>query len=465
MTGPMQRTISPVDDSVYVERPLATEGEIEALLHRAAKAQIGWRQVPLAERIALVGAMVDAVSEKAEGLGMELCWQMGRPISQCSGEIRGFEDRARTMLRLAEPALQDLVPPGKEGFKRYIRREALGVVLLLAPWNYPYLTAVNTLVPALAAGNVVILKHSDQAPLCAERLVECARAVGMPEGVFQYVHMSHERVAQVVADPRIAFVAFTGSVAGGRAVHRAAGGHLLQVATELGGKDPAFVRADADLPFAAAELVEGAFYNSGQSCCAVERIYVHSQVYSEFVEAYVEGVKAYVLGNPLLPETTLGPVVRPRAAEAIRNQVQQAVAAGARELIPSGHFSRHGGGSCYLAPQVLDGVDHRMALMREESFGPVVGIMKVFDDKEAVRLMNESDFGLTASVWTRDTEAAERLGREVETGTWFMNRCDTLDPELAWVGVKDSGRGCSLSSVGYAQLTRPKSFHLRMPSA
>lgn len=456
------RTVSPVDGSIYVERPLASAGELSAALTRAQEGQRAWRDTPREKRAEILNAFVDNVVADKDRLAEELTWQMGRPISQTPGEIAGFEDRARAMIRLGLEELADVQVPEKEGFTRFIRREPLGVVLVLAPWNYPWLTAVNAVAPALMAGNSVLLKHSDQTPLVAERMVEHARSAGIAPGVFDFLHMSHERVAEAVSDPRVDFVAFTGSVPGGHAVQRAASDRFVGVGLELGGKDPGYVRADADPVSAAEGLIDGAFFNSGQSCCGIERIYVHEAVYDAFVEKAVSLVEGYRLGDPTQKDTNLGPVVRQNSAEGIRAQIEAAISAGARPLIDGSRFPVAAEkGDPYLAPQLLVDVTHEMEIMREETFGPVVGVMKVKDDEEAVRLMNDSRYGLTAAIYTKDEGAAAALGDRLETGTVFMNRCDYLDPQLAWVGVKDSGRGCTLSRLGYAYLTRPKSFHLR----
>jgi acyl-CoA reductase-like NAD-dependent aldehyde dehydrogenase len=334
-------------------------------------------------------------------------------------------------------------------------------VFVVAPWNYPYLTAVNAIVPALLAGNAVILKHSAQTPLVAERFAEGFAAGGLPKDVFQYLHLSHDDTEGMIESPEVDFVAFTGSVEGGHAVQRAAAERFIGTGLELGGKDPAYVRPDADLAHAVENLVDGAFFNSGQSCCGIERIYVHRDVYDRFVEGFVELTKKYVLGDPLDAAVTLGPMVRASAAELVRRQIAEAVAAGAKALVDPALFAADKPGTPYLAPQVLVDVDHAMRVMTEESFGPVIGIMKVASDDEAIRLMNDSRYGLTAAIWTADEQAAIAIGDQVETGTWFMNRCDYLDPALAWTGVKDSGRGCTLSRLGFQYLTRPKSFHLR----
>ena len=455
------RTISPVDGSVVFERALDGPGEVERVLADASKAFETWRQVDLDERCTMVRRFVELAVHDVDAVAQELTMQMGRPMSDGGGEVGGWLLRGRTMVDLGPEALAAIELDARDGFTRYIRREPLGVVFVVAPWNYPWLTAVNALVPALIAGNTVVLKHSEQTPLVAERIGRAAKEAGLPDGVLQVLYLDHNGVADVIGDPRIAFVAFTGSVEGGHAIQQAASKRFIGAALELGGKDPAYVCSDADIVRTAANLVEGSYYNAGQSCCGVERIYVHRDVYEPFLEAFVTVANELQLGDPRNSSTTLGPVVRIRNAEGIQAQIDEAVAAGARPLLDPAHFKEAQRGLPYMAPQALVDVDHSMRIMSEETFGPAVGIMQVRDDAEAIALMNDSLYGLTASVWTTDLDHAQQIGRRVETGTWFMNRCDYLDPELAWVGVKDSGRGCSLSALGYAQLTRPKSFHLR----
>jgi acyl-CoA reductase-like NAD-dependent aldehyde dehydrogenase len=453
------KTISPVDGSVYVERGVADDAAIGTALERAVAAQKLWKQMPVRERAAICRRMTEWCVARADLLGEELTRQMGRPIAYSPNEIRrGFQERALHMCDVAEEALADVKLAPKENFERFIRREPYGVVLALAPWNYPWLTSVNAVVPALLAGNSVILKMAQQTPLVAERYAEAFAAAGLPDGVFQYLHADHGQVARMVADARVGYVAFTGSVAGGHAVQRAAAQRFIGAGLELGGKDPAYVRADAPLQATVENLVDGAYFNSGQSCCAVERIYVDRRRFADFVDAFVALVRQYRLGNPLDPQTTLGPLVRADAADAVRAQTRAALQQGAQALLEVDEAI----GSPYLRPQVLVEVDHGMAVMTEETFGPVVGIQPVSGDEEAVRLMNDSRYGLTASIWTADAAAALAVGEQVETGTWFMNRCDYLDPALAWTGVKDSGRGCTLSRLGLEGFTRPKSFHLRL---
>lgn len=455
------KCISPIDGSVYVERELATPHQVEAALAHAETAQSEWKQVPLSERIVIVRKAIEAFSVKEGLLAEELCWMMGRPIRYAAGEIKGFAERASYMADIAEQALADIHLPEKPGFIRFIRREPLGVALVIAPWNYPYLTAVNAVVPALLAGNAVLLKHSAQTPLCSERMVAAFDEAGLPKGVFQYLHLSHEATEQLIQAPAVQHVAFTGSVPGGAMVERAAAGRFISTGLELGGKDAAYVRADADLEHAVETTIDGAFFNSGQSCCGIERIYVHEAVYDDFVKQAVALVNSYILGRSDEPETTLGPLVKPQAADFVRGQIEEAARQGATAHIDPVNFPLDQRGSAYMAPQLLTDVNHSMRLMTEESFGPVVGVQKVADDAEALGLMNDSEFGLTAAIFSRDSEAAMALADQLQAGTVFLNRCDYLDPALAWTGIKNSGRGCTLSSVGFEHLTRPKSFHFK----
>jgi acyl-CoA reductase-like NAD-dependent aldehyde dehydrogenase len=457
----MIQLISPVDGQVYAERHCADSVQIEQALTAAADAQAQWKRRPLSERAAFCRAAVDAMLAMKDEIVPELAWQMGRPVRYGAGELRGFEERARHMIAIAPKALATIEPTPIAGFRRYIKREPLGTVLVVAPWNYPYLTAVNTIIPALMAGNSVILKHASQTLLVGERFAEAFRRANLPEGLFHNLLLDHQQTASMMASGRVQQVNFTGSVAAGKAMETAATGRFLGIGLELGGKDPAYVLADANVEHAVENLVDGSFFNSGQSCCAVERIYVDQKIYPAFVERFVDLTNQYVLGNPLDQATTLGPLVNPGAAEFVRGQIAEALAKGAKALIDPKAFPLDAPGSAYLAPQVLVDVSHDMSVMREESFGPVVGIMPVASDDEAIALMNDSEFGLSASIWTQDLAAAEHLGNQIDTGTVFMNRCDYLDPALAWTGVKHSGRGVTLSSLGYEHLTRAKSFHLR----
>ncbi len=454
-------TISPIDGREVVRRAYASDAQISRTLAQAQSAQPAWQALGIAQRGRIVSAAIDQVVAARNEIARAITIQMGRPLRYTPGEVDGFEARARHMISIADEALAPIQVPEQAGFTRFIRREPIGVALTVAPWNYPLLTAVNSIVPALMAGNTVILKHSDQTPLCAELLDRAFRDAGVPQGVFQYLHANHDTVQRLIRAPEVGYVSFTGSVRGGRIVEESAAGRFIGVGLELGGNDPAYVRGDANMEHAVESLVDGAFFNSGQSCCGIQRIYVAQARYDDFVERAVALTKAYVLGNPLHETTTLGPVVRARAAAEIRDVVGEAISAGAQNMMDPSHFSNAIESSCYVSPAILTRVNHRMRIMSDECFGPVVGIMPVAGDDEAVALMNDSPYGLTAAVYTQDEAAALALGAQVRTGTFFMNRCDYLDPALAWTGVKNTGRGVSLSAIGYEQLTQAKSFHLR----
>ncbi|MCA3543585.1 MAG: aldehyde dehydrogenase family protein, partial [Rhodobacter sp.] len=451
--------ISPVDGRVYLERPALTPDAARAAAARAKAAQPAWAARPLAERIALVRAGVAKLAEMKDVLVGELAWQMGRP-TRYGGEFGGVAERTDYMSGIAATALAPMVAENSDRFERRITREPVGVVFIIAPWNYPYLTTINTLAPALIAGNTVMLKAATQTLKVGERLAEAFHAAGVPADVFQNVVLDHETTEALIAARSFGFVNFTGSVGGGAAIERAAAGTFTGLGLELGGKDPGLVLPDADLDLAVDGLMDGAMYNAGQCCCGIERIYVHDSLFDDFVEKAVAWVGQLRLGNPFDASTTLGPMANRRFAATVRAQTAEAVAAGAKALIdPKAHPADDGG--AYLAPQILVNVDHSMRVMREESFGPVVGIMPYSDEAGAIALMNDSPYGLTASIWTQDAGRAAAIGARVETGTVFMNRCDYLDPALTWTGVKDTGRGASLSHLGFMSVTRPKSWHLK----
>ena len=450
--------ISPVDGSVYAERmPLTPEAAAERVA-RAKVAQRDWAAMPLADRIARVTAGIARLGDQKVRIVEELAWQMGRP-TRYGGEFGGVNQRTEYMAGIAAEALAPMVVEASDRFERRIAREPLGVVFVIAPWNYPYLTAINSIVPALIAGNAVMLKHASQTLLVGERLAEALHAGGVPEAVFQNVVLDHATTEALIGARSFGFVNFTGSVAGGAAIERAAAGTFTALGLELGGKDPGYVREDADLDAAVDGLMDGAMFNAGQCCCGIERIYVQARHFDTFVERAEAWVAQLRLGNPFDAATTLGPMAHKRFAATVRAQTAEAIAAGAKPLIDPARFPDDGG--AYLAPQILINVDHSMRVMREESFGPVVGIMPVSGDDEAIALMNDSPYGLTASIWTGDAAAAGEIGAQVETGTVFMNRCDYLDPALTWTGVKDTGRGTSLSALGYQSVTRAKSYHLK----
>jgi acyl-CoA reductase-like NAD-dependent aldehyde dehydrogenase len=446
---------SPVDGREYARRAVTAPAEMERALTVARRAQREWREVPLAERSATLRRFLEAMERLNADVVPELAWQMGRPV-RYGGELKSLRERVEAMIAMAPEALADEVHQTGR-----VARVPAGVVLVISPWNYPYLTAANAIVPALLAGNAVVLKSSAQTLLAGERLAEAFAAADLPAGLFANLFLGHEQTGRLLGAGLVDHATFTGSVEGGRAVERAAAGSFTTLTLELGGKDPAYVRADADVAAAVEGLADGSFYNSGQSCCGVERIYVHEAVWEPFLQGFVEAAQAYRLGDPLDPETSLGPMATAKGAAAVRRQIEAAVQAGARTHLPGPLFPADTGEGAYLMPQVLTQVDHSMTVMREETFGPVAGIMKVEDDEEAVRLMNDSAYGLTASIWTGDLPAVEGLAARVEAGTLLVNRCDYLDPRLAWTGVKNSGRGASLGRYGFDGVTRPKSLHVR----
>lgn len=455
------KLISPVDGSIYAERPALDEAAVSRVVTTARTAQASWAAVPLEDRIAFCLKALDALKAMNDEVVTELAWQMGRPV-RYGGEMGGTIERTTYCANIAAEALADIERTDKPGFKRYLKRVPLGIVMVIAPWNYPFMTAINTIMPALMAGNVIILKHAAQTLLVGERLAKAFEAAGLPKGVFQNIVLTHGGTEKLLGSGLIDHVNFTGSVAGGRAIEKALAGTFATLGLELGGKDPAYVRADADLDYAVGNLVDGAFYNSGQCCCGIERVYVHESLYDRFVDGFVDLTSQYKLGNPLDEATTLGPMAQARFAAWVREQTEEALRKGAKAHIDVSGFEANKEGTPYLAPQVLTNVDHQMSVMREESFGPVVGIMKVKDDAEALQLMNDSPYGLTASLWTEDVDAAAGIADQIETGTVFMNRCDYLDPALVWTGVKDTGKGAALSEIGFHNLTRPKSFHFRV---
>lgn len=450
------KVINPYSQAVYHEMAFDRPEALNRKILNALEAFRSWRRLPLAERIAIIREGLDYFDRHREPIAAEITAQMGKPIREARAELDGFFERANHMLAGAPEVLAPDVLPAKPGLERRIRHEPLGVVFDIAAWNYPLLIAVNVVVPALAAGNAVLLKHSARTPLCGGHF---EKAWAHYPGLVNHLVLSHEDTAAVIRDPRVAHVVFTGSVTGGRHIQGLIGERFIGAGLELGGKDPAYVAGDADLAFAVANLVEGACYNAGQSCCAVERVYVHRDLYETFVAQAQEAINALRPGDPMDPATTLGPLADRGALERLEAQVRDAVQRGARLLTGGCRLKAQSGN--FFAPTLLADVPNAAEVMQTESFGPILPVQSVTDDRQALEKMNDSRYGLTASVWTRSRQRADWLATRLEAGTVYQNRCDYLDPGLPWSGVKDSGRGVSLSPHGYYHLTRTKSLHFR----
>ena len=458
----MPDIVSPIDGRVaYTYRDVSFE-DAEKILARAEAAQREFRKTSIDERAALCLRMLDAYRARLDENATEITRMMGKPLGDARGEFEnGFSTRVKHLASIAKQALADDVLTDQPGFERVITREPVGVVLVIAAWNYPLLVPINALAASVLSGNAVLVKHSPQTALVADQLQSAFADAGAPDGLVAALHVDHPTVAKLLDTRRIGFVSFTGSVRGGHEVYRAvAHQSFIGVGLELGGKDPAIVLGDADFDSAVENTVDGAFYNAGQSCCAVERIYVEAPIFDRFVEAFAEKARAYVVGDPFETATNLGPLVNRAAADRVRAQIEQAKQKGARSLVEPKTVPSASG--CYVFPAVFDRVDHSFDLMKEETFGPAIGIMKFDSAEEAVRLANDSAYGLTASIWSRDVDRARKLSGEIEAGTVFLNRCDYLDPGLPWTGVKDSGFGVSLSKLGFLAVTRPKNRHFRL---
>ncbi|MBL4603987.1 MAG: aldehyde dehydrogenase family protein [Emcibacteraceae bacterium] len=453
--------ISPNDGQTIATREYANATIVNETIGRAKLNIRDWHSLEFEERLKILKLFIKIFESKKDIIAASITEQMGRPIRFTPGEVAGVVDRANKMLSIGATALKKLQHENDGNIERYIEREPLGTLLIVAPWNYPFLTVINSLIPALLAGNSVIIKHSPYTALCAETLVECLLKAGLPSGICQFLHLTNEDNEKLLRNEGIDGVIFTGSVNVGRRVEAATAGRFIPVGLELGGKDAAYIRPDADISFTAENIVEGALFNSGQSCCGIERIYAHADIYDDLIDQILKSSEAFKLGLPTLHETMLGPVINKHAAEKIQCQIDDAINCGASALLSKQNIDHLPDTGTYVSPQFLTNVNHEMTFMKEETFGPNAGIMKVHSDEEAIRLINDSEFGLTASIWSADKGAVKNIGRRIDAGTIFMNRCDYLDPSLTWSGFKNSGRGYSLGEYGYLQVTRPKSFHLR----
>ncbi|CAG8049497.1 unnamed protein product [Penicillium nalgiovense] len=465
------RTICPSTHKVIFDQPGTSLEEAIKVAAASKQAFECYRTTSLEVRKDIVKRALDIIEQRRDDLARELTAQMGRPIRYCASEINTMRLRAEYLMDIAEESLSDLPGRPEAGFRRMVKRVPVGPVLIAGAWNYPYLTTVNALVPALLAGNSVILRPSPQTPLFGNRLLEVFTEAGLPPQVLQVIHIGNLDVLDNVAQiPEIQSVSFTGSTAGGTRLREATAQHIKPVNLELGGNDPAYVRPDADLKHVAEQLVDGAVFNSGQSCCSIERVYVHEKIYDDFVCAVQKELKSYKLGDPQDQSTTTGPVISTHAMEKIAAHVKDAIAKGAVNSTPQNRSFEVANNpqiqkGNFVSPVVLTNVNHTMATMKEETFGPVMPIMKVSSDEEAITLMNDSDYGLTASVWTKDITRGEELIDRIEAGTVFINRCDYPSPDLAWTGWKTSGLGCTLGPRGYDGFVKLKSYHIKDGSA
>ena len=431
-------------------------------MSKSSLAQKEWRHSTLESRLALCDKFCTEMEAQTDQVAKEISTMMGKPFHHAQGEVSGCIERARQMMEFAPKVLADEMLPEKEGFMRKLVREPVGVVAVIAPWNYPLLTSVNCIIPAILSGNSIIIKHSSRTPLVADAFVNVFKKANAPENLVQALHTDHSTLANVLANPAIQYTHFTGSVRGGHEVYQTvAKSRFMDVGLELGGKDPAYVAEDADLDRAVEGAVDGGFFNAGQSCCGVERVYVHRSLYEEFLKKAAVLVAEYKLGDPFDPSTNMGPMAQPSSIPFLHEQVKEAEKMGARIICGGKPTTDANGKGRFFEPTIVADCTHEMSVIKEESFGPIIAVMPVDSDEEALALMNDSPYGLTASIWTSDAKRAEKMAPMLECGTVFMNRCDFLDPMLAWSGHKDTGKGISLSHYGFDPLTRIKSYHFK----
>ncbi|KAG2769656.1 hypothetical protein PC129_g2459 [Phytophthora cactorum] len=453
---------NPYTGETFCEVAYDSKVEAHAKLDAAVNAQVDWKNVPLSERQALCTKWIDALKSNSESIAYEISGMMGKPVQQARNEVNGTIDRAKALIYLSNEALRTDSFPEENGLFRQITHDPVGVVYVIAPWNYPLMTAVNSIIPAVLAGNSVLLKHSPRTPLCGEHYQKTFEQAGFPKNVLQSSFVEHDTASEIIQRPETAFISFTGSVRGGRQVQQIASQRSIDVTLELGGNDAGYVTADADAEAAAEGLVDGVCYNAGQSCCGVERIYVHESKYDQFLEKAKSLFEAYNLGDPTDAKTSMGPMALPTAPEMLDVHVKDAVAKGALQLTGNGIVTDAAGKGRFYSPTLLANCNGSMDIMTEESFGPIVGVERVSSDAEAIKKINDSKYGLTASVFTSDREHAMALGSQISAGTVYMNRCDVLDPYLPWSGNRDSGKGISLSKHGFRGVTKLKAWNFRV---
>ena len=440
---------------------IAADGprEIAQRYATARAAQPRWAATPLRKRLAAVEKFREQVVARTETLAHTLTQEVGKPIRQSRNELKGLLARLDFFIAESARALreQKVFVDAAQKLDERITHEPLGVVANISAWNYPYFVGSNVFVPALVAGNAVLYKPSEFATLTGRHIADLLHASGVPEDVFVPVIGAGATGAALLRQP-VDGVFFTGSYATGAKIAASAGRRMIKVQLELGGKDPIYVCEDVDIKATAAAVADGVFYNTGQSCCSVERVYVHESIHDAFVDAFVAEVKTYRVGDPMDEATYIGAITRRPQLDVLRRQVADARRKGAQVLLGGSAIKRKGN---WFAPTVLTDVDQSMLVMREESFGPIIGIQAVADDAAAVELMNDTEYGLTAGVYTHDVARARRILSRVVAGSVYWNCCDRVSPRLPWSGVKHSGIGLTLSTLGIQTFTRPKAWHLR----
>ncbi|RQM16502.1 hypothetical protein DD237_002494 [Peronospora effusa] len=464
---------NPYTGETFCEVVYESKAEAYTKLDAAVMAQLDWKNAPLNERQRLCTNWINVLSSNAADISNDISGMMGKPVQQARNEINGTIDRAKALIDLSNEALCKESFPEENGLFRQITHDSVGVIYVIpilmfrnhfyadqAPWNYPLMTAVNSIIPAVLAGNTVLLKHSPRTPLCGEHYAKTFEQAGFPKNVLQSSFVEHDTAAEIIQRPEIAFVSFTGSVRGGRQVQQTLSQRSIDVTLELGGNDAGYVTANADAEAAAEALVDGVCYNSGQSCCGVERIYVHEAKYDQFLEKAISLFEAYNLGDPTDAKTSMGPMALPTAPEMLDAHVKDAMAKGAIRLTGSGIVTDAAGKGRFYLPTLLGNCNNSMDIMTEESFGPIVGVERVSSDADAIEKINDSKYGLTASIFSSDREQAMVVGSQISVGTVYMNRCDVLDPYLPWTGSRDSGKGISLSKHGFRSVTKLKSVRV-----
>lgn len=450
---------NPYSQEIIGEYPIDQLSSVKTKVTSANEAQLQWKKFSLEKRIELVQKALAYFTDNKELIARDISLQMGRPISQAGGEVNGLMERGNYLCSVAAESLKTLTLPEKPGFYRAISREPLGLIFIISAWNYPLLVTVNSVVPALLAGNSVLLKHSSQTPAIGAHFEKALGELGGIKNLLQQIVVNHETTGKIIEELDIQHVVFTGSVSGGAQILKHTAKKFMQPQLELGGKDAAYVAEDADIAAAAATVVDGAMFNSGQSCCGIERAYVHKDVFEEFIKQCKIVLNDYKMGDPLDKNTNLGPLVTEKAVKFVEAQVQAAVAAGAKVLVGGKAVKLSNG--FFFEPTLMVNVNQQMEVIQEENFAPVLPVVVVDSLEQAIKMVNDNQYGLTSAIFTKNMDQAKIFAEQVNTGTVFMNRCDYLDPALPWTGVKNSGCGSALSHLGFLSVTRAKAIHFK----